>query len=197
MDEPIQSTLSGSGPKPREVRQRRIPRERLRERLRVQNTTNMAPERLGIGRTGVQAGQTWFQDSRQKYRGVAKFATCEIDAGAGGSFRIETRVAARDGFRAVAGRAQIGELRRVRTQRKRAKDHALLVVRRSRSRDAGAERRGEATAKGRRDEEEIRTKVTVSGRIGSGAADGLVAARARYRNRSDDFYCHYLYALAL
>lgn len=147
MGESVQSTFSSSGPEPREVRQRRIPRERLRERLRVQDTTDMAPERLGIGGTGVQASQTWFQDSRQKYRSVSTFATRAIDAGAGGSCRIETRVAARDGFRTVAGRAQIGELRRVRTQRKRAKDHALLVVRRPRSRDAGAERRGEAAAK--------------------------------------------------
>jgi len=109
----------------------------------------MAPERLGIRETSVQAGQTWFQDSRQKYRGVSTFATCAIGSGAGGSFRIETRVAARDGFRTVARRAQIGELRRVRTQRKRAKDHALLVVRRPEPRNAGAERRGQAAAKGR------------------------------------------------
>jgi len=75
----------------------------------------MAPERLGIRGTGVQAGQTWFQDSRQKYRSVATFATCAIGdgAGAGETIRIETRVAARDGFRTVARRAQIGELRRV------------------------------------------------------------------------------------
>jgi len=81
---PVQSTQSGSSPEPREVRQGRIPRERLRERLRVQDTTNMAPVRLGIGGTGVQAGQAWFQDSRKKARGVATLAANAAIGGATG-----------------------------------------------------------------------------------------------------------------
>jgi len=66
----------------------------------------MASVRLGIGGTGVQAGQTWFQDSRKKTRGVATFsASAEVSSAAGGGFRIETRVTARNRFCAVAGRA--------------------------------------------------------------------------------------------
>jgi len=66
----------------------------------------MAPVRLGIGGTGVQAGKAWFQDSREKARGVTTLAASAAIGGAtGGGFRIETRVAARNGFRAVAGRA--------------------------------------------------------------------------------------------
>jgi len=67
----------------------------------------MAPVRLGIGGTGVQAGQARFQDPGKKARGVAiRLADgAEIGGAAGGGFRIETGVAARNGLRAVAGRA--------------------------------------------------------------------------------------------